>query len=259
MFACAEVERLLATDGTDPRLDPRYVRCGPESADQGAILLVGVVHDHPASLGRVATLLEALSPDVLALELPPLAVPLFDCYADDVFEPPRLGGEMSLALQILDETPVVGIDGPNADYLRAIGERLVAGEIPRDLLRRVGTDLANSSLHAIACGLGAWVGRLTGLRLRVYDHLRYDVSLLDPPRDQGEHESKFLAKQQSFLRAIEVPRGRHLIDEIREESMAARLQRLRRRGDVVAIVGMEHLDGVCDRLNAHRALGPGVG
>jgi hypothetical protein len=34
------------------------------------------------------------------------------------------------------------------------------------------------------------------------------------------------------------------VDDVREESMVAELAALRRRGDVVAVVGMEHLDPV---------------
>ncbi len=94
---CDAVASSLGDDG-DPRLTPETVRCVPGRGDRG-VVVVGVVHDHPASLFRVAHLVETVEAAVLALELPPLAVPLFRLYARDDRTPPRLGGEMSVAVR----------------------------------------------------------------------------------------------------------------------------------------------------------------
>lgn len=250
MFDCSTVDALVDERFDDPRITPRFLRCVPGGPGRGAVLLVGVVHDHPASTYRVARILETVVPDVLALELPPLAMPLFRLYGRDVDTPPRLGGEMSMALQAVGETPAVGIDAPNRRYVQLLGQKLVAGQVDRDLAVALLRDLVAGFGQAAACRLGAAVGSRLGLRFRLYTHIEYDSSLLDPPALQAAHETRHLARQQGFLRAIETPPAMALIDATREESMATRLHDLRTDGDVVAIVGMEHLDPLAERLRA---------
>ncbi|PSQ01139.1 hypothetical protein BRC94_04635 [Halobacteriales archaeon QS_5_70_17] len=60
----------------EPCVNDEYVRRVPPGASGTGTVVVGVVHDHPASVRRVKALAAATDPDVLALELPPLAVPL---------------------------------------------------------------------------------------------------------------------------------------------------------------------------------------
>ena len=57
----------------DPRVTDRWCRRGPATN----VTLLGVVHDHPASVARARIVAEAMGPDVLALELPAAAVPLY--------------------------------------------------------------------------------------------------------------------------------------------------------------------------------------
>jgi len=83
-----------------------------------------VLHDHPASTYRVRTLIGRVDPAVLALELPPLALPLYDQYATDERTPPTLGGEMSAAIQAADADRVAGIDGPTPGFLRRVASGL---------------------------------------------------------------------------------------------------------------------------------------
>lgn len=254
MFDCSTADALVDERFDDPRITSRFLRCVPGGPGRGAVLLVGVVHDHPASTYRVARILETVEADVLALELPPLAMPLFRLYGRDVDTPPRLGGEMSMALQAADETPAVGIDAPNRRYLRLLGRELLAGRVDLNLAVPLLRDLVAGFGQAAACRLGAVVGSYLGLRFRLYTHIEYDCSLLDPPALQAAHETRHLSRQQGFLRAIEIPPAMALIDANREESMATRLDGLRAAGDVIAIVGMEHLDPLADRL---RELAPG--
>lgn len=251
---CAAVGAAIEERLDDPRVSTDAIRCIPAAPGLGAVLLVGVVHDHPASMARVARLLERVTPDVLALELPALAMPLFRAYARDVYTPPRLGGEMSTALQAAGDVPSVGLDAPSWEYLRQLVGTLRAEPVDRRLAWRLASDVLGAIGHAVVCRLGAFVDRFTGLRLRLYTHLQYDTTLLDPPAVQAAHESAHLARQQSFLRAVQTPRAMALIDEAREAGMAARLHRIRARGDIVAVVGMEHLDGL-ERLLPDLAAG----
>lgn len=248
MFECADVTEVVAAG--DPRTSERFFRCLPGDGGSGSVLLVGVVHDHPASVSRVARLLERVTPDVLALELPPLAVPLFDWYARDVYTPPRLGGEMSMALQAAGNARTVGIDAPTVSYLRSLARTFISGRAPLDLLGAALVDLAGAIRHAVVCRIGSVFGRLTGLRIRLYTPITYDSTVLDTPTDQAVHEDRHLAQQRAFIRAITVPPIQRVIDGTRETSMAAQLDDLRAEGDVVAVLGMEHLDAVAEGLQA---------
>ncbi|MCL7417304.1 MAG: hypothetical protein M8354_05630, partial [Halalkalicoccus sp.] len=92
--------------------NPEYIRTLPE------LTLVGVVHDHPASVARVEAVLRDSCPETLALELPPLAIPLYRSYATDAGFPSNAGGEMSAAIRA-STASVVGIDGPSSGFSRA--------------------------------------------------------------------------------------------------------------------------------------------
>lgn len=238
----------IDSDLDDPRIDGSLLRCVPATDRLGSVLLVGVVHDHPASIFRVTRVVEAVSPDVLAVELPPLATPLFQLYGSDRHVPPRLGGEMSAAIQAAAGAKTVGIDAPNLAYLKLLFRSLYAERVSIDVGRSVLRDLVSSSAHAIACRLGAVIGAVTPLRLRLYSPISYDSSLLDSPAAQAEHETRHLTQRQSFLRAIETPLPIELVDTAREGGMVIRLTDLRESGDIVAVVGMEHLDRVYTQL-----------
>lgn len=248
MFDCLEITAAIESPPVDPRLNEQFLRCIPETDELGTILLIGVVHDHPASVFRVAHLLESFTPDVLALELPPLAMPLFRMYAESRFTPPKLGGEMSMAIQAAGDVRTSGIDAPNRVQLRLIAEELLTGRVPLNVTRSILKDLTNGFAHALACRLGALIGSITPLRLRIYSHIEYDCSLLDSPAVQAEHESSHVSQRQAFLRAIETPVDIRRIDEIREAGMVTRLQELRAEGGVVAIIGIEHLETLETRL-----------
>lgn len=248
MFECTEITAAIEADRADPRVRDDYVRCLPGDGTRGSVLLLGVVHDHPASVYRVAHLLTSIEADVLALELPPLAIPLFRLYADVDRRPPRLGGEMSAAIQANDPPRVSGIDAPNREYLRGLARRILAEDHPVPVVRSVLSDLVSGVAHAVACRLGAVVGEFTPLRPVVYAPITYDCSVYDTPADQAAHEAAHLAQRQSFLGAIVTPAKTRLVDTVREDAMAARIDGLRTAGDVVAVVGMEHLDPLASRL-----------
>lgn len=165
-------------------------------------------------------------------------------YARDVYTPPRLGGEMSMALQAAGDIESVGINGPNRTYLRMLAKKFIRRDISGTVLPSVLKDIIKSSAHALTCRVGALVGTVTPLRLRVYSHIEYDCTLLDSPDTQVAHEREYLSQQRTFLQAIQLPQSIQLIDRTREESMAAQIQELRVDGDVTAIIGMEHLDAV---------------
>ncbi|MFW5938913.1 MAG: hypothetical protein ACOCQU_00505 [Halolamina sp.] len=246
MFDCTDVaDELAASD--DPRLDGTYLRCLPERDDRHTVVLVGVVHDHPASVTRVVRLLESLDPATLAVELPPLAMPLFRLYADDDSHPPRLGGEMSAAIQAVDgET--VGIDAPSVTYLRHL-LGLIRRERPSlRVIGRLLKDLGTASTQALVSRAAGLVAAHTPVRPRVYTPIRHECSLVDTAAVQAGDERAYLDRRDALFRAIRPPESTRLIDDARDAAMGSLLDRERRSGTVVAVVGMEHLDAVAAAL-----------
>lgn len=242
MFDCAAVaDHLAAAD--DPRLDQRYLRCVPGGDGRGPVLLVGVVHDHPASVTRVIRVLELLDPETLAVELPPLAVPLFGLYAADGSRPPRLGGEMSAAIQSTDAR-VVGIDLPTRRYLARLGERIRRERPSPRVFGRLLKDLGSSVAHALACRAAGALAAYTPVRLRVYTPIVHDCSFVDTAGVQADDERAYLDRRDSLFRAIRAPAAVRLIDDAREAAMADLLDESRAEGSVVAVIGMEHLDEI---------------
>lgn len=248
MIDCAEVLGELDGEDGDPRIAAEHVRCRPGDDTLGTVLLVGVVHDHPASVYRAGHVVERFEPDALALELPALSVPLFRLYAGDGYSPPRLGGEMSMAILAGSDVPAVGIDAPNAAYLRRVARRLLTDGVSPSVARRVVRDVLAGYVRAIACRVASVVGSVTPFRPRLYTHIPYDASLLDDPAEQADHETAHLERHRSFIDAVETPPVTRLIDGTREATMADRVERLRREGDVVAVVGFGHLDPLSELI-----------
>jgi hypothetical protein len=249
MMDCSTVLDTLADD-PDPRVDDGFVRCVPGDDTRGSVLLVGVVHDHPASVFRVAHVFESVAADVVALELPPLAMPLFRAYARDGRHPPRFGGEMSATIQAAEGVRTVGIDAPSATYFDALVDRFVRDPPDAKTAKSAARDLLSALGQAITCRLVAPIAKHTPFTPRVYTDLEYDVSLLDTASEQADHETAHLARRRALFDAIEAPTETALIDELRELAMIDRLRDLRAGGsDVIAVIGMEHLDPVASGLS----------
>lgn len=237
----------LAGEIADPRITGEHLRCVDHAGELGSVLLIGVVHDHPASEYRVNQLVNRVDPDVLAVELPPLAIDLFSQYADDPEVPPQYGGEMSIAIQAADGL-IAGIDAPSRQYLRLLLSRWRTGVDSPSIALSVLNDLLRMSAHAIATKLGALLGRFSGHRPLLYSPIRYDSSTFDSPGAQATHEASHLQKRDAFLRAIEQPRPIAIVDDLRETAMVERITSLRASGDVLVVLGLEHLEPVAKQL-----------
>ncbi|WP_049927823.1 hypothetical protein [Halopiger goleimassiliensis] len=225
----------------DPRITEQFCRQVSGPSD---ISLLGVVHDHPASVARVQRVLEATDPDVLALELPPAAVPLYRAYARDGNDRPRFGGEMSAAIAASD-AEVAGIDAPNWSFVRRLVTRLVADRASPATARRVVSSLGGATREALACRVAATLTHATSMTVTRDDPIEYDCSHDDPPARQAEHERSHVATVQALLGSVDTD-GSALSyrDETRERCMIDRLADLCDRGDVVAVVGVDHLDAL---------------
>lgn len=236
------------TDDGDPRLADEYVRELPGSGSLETVVLVGVVHDHPASKYRARTVIESVEPDVLALELPPVALPLYEAYADDPRTPPAFGGEMSAAVQAADGGAIVGIDGPSADFLIRLLGTLSRDRAAPGTVGRVLRSLWTVTKRAAVCRLAAGVARRTGVRLEVDAPSVYDCRWSDDPRAQAKDERDQVRRARAVSNLFGTPDAVRVRETVREAHMAARLSSLRREGAVVAVVGIDHLDPLADRL-----------
>lgn len=245
------MDSLPAIDvGSDPRVTGEYVR--RIAGDGEALTLVGVVHDHPASSYRVRRVVEELDPEVLALELPPISVPLFEQYAYTDRRPPVFGGEMSVAIQAAAPRRTVGIDRPTVDYFRRLGRCLLRERPAVETLRIVVSNVVETTSHAILCRIAAAVGDRTSLRTEVGSPVPHDSDWSDSPAEQARNERTQVRRSRSFMdafRAASRSRAARLEDTAREEAMAARLAELREDGPTVAVIGIDHLDPVADRLD----------
>ncbi|WP_254762119.1 hypothetical protein [Natrinema marinum] len=237
----------------DPRVTPQFCRRLPETT--GDLVLVGVVHDHPASVARVERVIERVGPDTLALELPPAALPLYRIYArgdaDDP-TPPRFGGEMSAAIRAAPDADAVGIDAPNWSFVRELVTRLVADRVSPATARRVLSGLGGATREAMACRIAATLTHATSMTVAPDDRIEYDCDRTDPPERQADHERSHVAGVQALLGSIDTD-GSALAyrDETRERCMVDRLETIRSEpGTVVAVVGVDHLARLAAELSA---------
>ena len=232
-------------DSADPRVRRECLERLPGTDD---IVLVGVVHDHPASVYRARRVVAEVAPATLALELPPLAVPLAAHHATEARTPPTLGGEMSAAIQAADTDRVVGIDGPSRGFFRYLAAELADTDASLSTLRRTAGAVRTVGKRALASRIGATVARRTTLSVAVDAPTAYDTDRSDEPREQAADEHGHIRTASSMLQAFSPPPATAIHRRARERHMAARLDRLRTEGTVVAVVGIAHLGPIADHL-----------
>lgn len=238
----------------DPRITPQFCRRLP--GDAGDFVLLGVVHDHPASIARVERVLERVDPETLALELPSVAMPLYRVYARDGdtadATPPRFGGEMSAAIRAAPDADHVGIDAPNWSFLRRLVTRLVADRVSPATARRVLSSVGGATREALACRVAATLTHATSMTVVPGERVEYDCEPEDAPAQQASHERSHVAGVQALLGSVETD-GSALTyrDDTREHCMVERLEAIRSEpGDVVAVVGVDHLERLAADLSA---------
>ncbi|USZ67036.1 hypothetical protein NGM10_09870 [Halorussus salilacus] len=232
----------------DPRMNGEYIRT--VSHPEGDVTLVGVVHDHPASAYRARAVVRERDPETVALEVPPLALALYREYARGARSPPSFGGEMSAAALAARErdADLVGIDAPTPEFCARLARNCWDERADVETVRRLASGLASVTRHAAICRIAATVAARTSLRVEVDAPVEHDCTRADPPNEQARDEREQAERSRSFARAFDPPTSVRLRDETREECMAENLRSLRAAGDAVAIVGLDHLDAVAERI-----------
>ncbi len=230
----------------DPRVAGEHVRQLP--GEHGTLTLVGVVHDHPASTHRVRAVLERTDTEVLALELPPLTVPLYEEYADDSRTPPPFGGEMSAAIQAATTGRVVGVDGPSPAFIARLLRNLVIDAASPGTAWSVLRTLPPVAKQAILCRLASVLAVRADLRVEVDSPTSHSCDPGDTPTEQAADEQSQIDRARLMSRAFTPPAAARVRTLTRNQHMASRLSTVRRSGDTVAVVGIAHLDPLGDRL-----------
>jgi pheromone shutdown protein TraB len=230
--------RLDALSERDPRLSREHVRVVD---GKNPVVLVGVVHDHPASVFRARTIVEELEPGTVALEIPDALVPKFESYAETGSDE---GGEMTAAVEAASGS-VVGIDAPSARSF---------GELARQLLRERASPETAWEAVSISSRLVAQTFRdrlaIAGVGEPTNGAFAesYECSSADSPGVQADHENGHVRRSTTLLRAFEVPAATRILDSARERAMGKRLRALRRTHPVVAVVGYSHVESVAETL-----------
>jgi len=238
--------------GSGPWAENEHVAAIASSGERGTVTLVGVVHDHPASVSRVRRVVEAVDPAVLALELPPLAVPLYETHAVGGGTPPSFGGEFSAAVQAASTDDVVGIDGPSPGFVRTFLGRLSRERAAPGVVARSLRSLASTTGTAVTCRAAAWVTRNTSLRVGVGSATSHETSWMDSPSEWDTDERQQIRSAAAVRSAFQAPPSSQYRSASRERHMADRLSAVRERGNVVAVVGAGHFDSLSEKLESPR-------
>lgn len=238
----------MANTTEDPRTTGEHVRRLPGEGGSGAVTLVGVVHNHPASTYRVRAVLDAADPDAVALELPPLSIPLYEEYADDVRTPPSLGGEMSAAVQAATTDRVVGIDGPDPGFVARLARTLATDRASLSTASTALESLLSATKRAVTCRLAARLARTAGVRLEVDAPVGHECERADDPAAQASDERAQVRQARAIADSFEQPAATRIRDRARNQHMASHLATLRQEGDVTAVVGIAHLGPLSERL-----------
>jgi hypothetical protein len=235
--------------GEDPRITGEYLRQVDQNSE--SFVLVGVVHDHPASTHRVQTVARTVDPAMLALELPPVALPLFEARAKEQRRPTAAGCEMSAAIQASEAEQTIGIDHPTLGFYRKLLGNFLRQRPSLDTVRPLVTSMLSKTRRAVRCRTAATLDTTTSVRIEVDVPVAHDTDRSDAPAVQARDEQRRIQQSRSFRSAVsadEKSRAARFEDETREQYMAERLREQQTEGPTVAVVGIDHLDPLAELL-----------
>lgn len=224
----------------DPRVTGDHVRV--VDTPTGTITVVGVVHDHPASRARATLVTTTVEPAVVAVELPPLALGHFIDLAHETGPDAERGGEMTAAIVAAGDARIVGIDGPCVRFLPRLGRAIVSAAPSWSAIADLSRNLLVAYRRAMLC-------RLTSRDYsceRESTRSRFDGAMT--PDLQAADERRQMRRARSLANSLVSPTRVHLRDEARERHMVRELRRHSADGDVVAVVGRDHLEPIVANL-----------
>ena len=122
-----------------------------------------------------------------------------------------------------------------------------------ETVRNIVNNVIETTEHALRCRAAAAIGAYTAIRLDVDTPTPHDIDPTATAAEQARDEREQVRRSRSFMSAFRTAsrsRAARLEDDAREAAMATRLAAL--RGDaIVAVVGIDHLDPLVERLDGN--------
>ena len=208
--------------------------------------LVGTAHVSSKSVETVKAQILEYSPDVVAVEL-------CDSRLSNLREPETLDSEDLLKIIKEGKSAMILLQSALAVQQRKMG--LSTGEKPgAELLAAVeGAEEAQIPYEMIDRDVvitlkRAWHKMGMMERWRVVNTLIFDGDEEEVSIEEILEDSDMMSKLMEEARAVAPNAGGVLIDE-RDTFLAGRIQQIRGRGKVLAVVGAGHLEGIIENLN----------
>ena len=208
--------------------------------------LVGTAHVSSKSVETVKAQILKYRPDVVAVEL-------CDSRLSNLREPETLDSEDLLkiikegksAMILLQSALAVqqrkmGLstgEKPGAELLAAV-EGAEESQIPYEMIDRDVVVTLKRAWHKMGI-MEKW---------RVVNTLIFDDNEEEVPIEEVLEDSDMMSKLMEEARTVAPNAGGVLIDE-RDTFLAGRIQQIRSRGKVLAVVGAGHLEGIIENLN----------
>ena len=208
--------------------------------------LIGTAHVSSKSVETVKAQILEYSPDVVAVEL-------CDSRLSNLREPETLDSEDLLKIIKEGKSAMILLQTALAVQQRKLG--LSTGEKPgAELLAAVeGAEESQIPYETIDRDVvvtlkRAW--RKMGImeKWRVVNTLLFDDEEEEVSIEEVLGDSDMMSKLMEEARGVAPNAGEVLIDE-RDTFLAARIQQIRGRGKVLAVVGAGHLEGIVENLN----------
>ena len=208
--------------------------------------LVGTAHVSSKSVETVKAQILKYRPDVVAVEL-------CDSRLSNLREPETLDSEDLLKIIKEGKSAMILLQSALAVQQRKMG--LSTGEKPgAELLAAVeGAEEAQIPYEMIDRDVvvtlkRAWYKMGIMEKWRVVNTLIFDDNEEEVPIEEVLEDSDMMSKLMEEARTVAPNAGEVLIDE-RDTFLAGRIQQIRDRGKVLAVVGAGHLEGIIENLN----------
>ena len=208
--------------------------------------LVGTAHVSSKSVETVKAQILKYRPDVVAVEL-------CDSRLSNLREPETLDSEDLLKIIKEGKSAMILLQSALAVQQRKMG--LSTGEKPgAELLAAVeGAEESQIPYEMIDRDVvvtlkRAWYKMGIIEKWRVVNTLIFDDNEEEVPIEEVLEDSDMMSKLMEEARTVAPNAGEVLIDE-RDTFLAGRIQQIRSRGKVLAVVGAGHLEGIIENLN----------
>ncbi len=211
----------------------------------GGLRLIGTAHISSQSVNLVKDQIEAWEPDVVAVEL---------CQSrlSSLLEPEAMGSEDLLKIIGEGRSLMILLQSALAAQQRKMG--LESGEVPGAELLAAVTAAENSGVpvelidrDVVITLRRAWSKMGIFEKWRVLNALLWDEDEEDVTIDEILGDSDLLSSMMEEARSVAPRAGEVLIDE-RDAFLAGRIQQIREKGKVLAVIGAGHLTGVEENL-----------